>query len=254
MSVVISIINQKGGVGKTTTCINLSTAFAAAKKNVLIIDMDPQGNASTGLNISYSDRTYSIYEAIYGETDLQSTVKKTSIPFLSIVPSKTDLFATDIELSNIDNKEFILKRLIENLEEIYDFIIIDCPPSLSILSVNALVASDSLIIPLQTEFFAMEGLSQLIKTISLVKERLNKKLEIEGILLTMVDRRNNISIQVANEVKEHFGDFLFDTFIPRNVKLSEAPSHGVPAIIYDTKCVGSRSYIDLAREIIIRYK
>lgn len=250
MAKIIAITNQKGGVGKTTTSINLSTAFAAIGQRTLLIDLDPQGNASTGLGIDAGSRIKNIYNVLIGENTLIEAIGSTIIPTLNIVPSVIDLAAAEIELNALPEREKILKKNLQGIANNFDFIIIDCPPSLGLLTVNALIAANSLLIPLQCEFFALEGLAHLVNTINLIKRSLNKELKMEGILLTMVDKRNKLSVSVENEVRETFKDLVYDTTIPRNVKVSEAPSHGKPALIYDDKCIGSVSYMLLAKEIL----
>ena len=253
MTKIISITNQKGGVGKTTTAINLATSLAAIKKKILIIDADPQGNASTGIGITYEEREPSLYKLItLGDHDKKS-IKKTIVPGLDIIPSSSDLVASEIELVDVSNREFVLRSIIEKIEN-YDFIIIDCPPALGLLTINAIVASHSVIIPLQCEFFALEGLTSLINTIELIKDNYNKKIFIEGILLTMVDKRNSLSSLVENDVRSHLGEKVYKTTIPRNIRISEAPSHGKPVLIYDTQCSGSIAYIQLAKEVILNQK
>ena len=249
MTKIISIANQKGGVGKTTTTINLATSLSAINKKVLIIDADPQGNASTGLGIPYENRSPNLYELITNRDLDPSAIKETQVPNLKIITSNTNLAAAEVELANVEKREFVLGEILDKTKN-FDFIIIDCPPALGFLTINSLVASSSVIIPLQSEFFALEGISSLMKTIELIKERFNPKLYVEGILLTMVDKRNTLSSLVEKDVREHFGETVYKTTIPRNVKISEAPSHGKPAIIYDVKCSGSMAYIGLAREII----
>ncbi|MDB3954498.1 ParA family protein [Alphaproteobacteria bacterium] len=249
---IIAITNQKGGVGKTTTAINLATSMAAIQKNVLLIDFDPQGNASTGLGINREDRELGAYQILGEEDNIEGSIKKTIIPGLEIIPATVDLSAVEVELVDADDRMNRLQRHCEALKKKYDFIFIDCPPSLGLLTINALTAADSLLIPLQCEFFALEGLSHLRKTIERIKEKLNKDIYIEGILLTMYDKRNRISLEVKDEVKKYFGKDLLKTIIPRNVRLSEAPSHGLPAILYDIKAPGSQAYISLAKEIIAR--
>ena len=253
MTKIISITNQKGGVGKTTTAINLATALAAIKKKTLIIDADPQGNASTGIGIAYEKREPSLYKLItLGDYD-EKSIKKTIVPGLDIIPSSSDLAGSEIELVDVSNREFVLRSIIEKIEN-YDFIIIDCPPALGLLTINAIVAAHSIIIPLQCEFFALEGLTSLINTIELIKDNFNKKIFIEGILLTMVDKRNSLSSLVENDVRSHLGEKVYKTTIPRNIRISEAPSHGKPALIYDTQCSGSLAYIQLAKEVILNQK
>ena len=253
MTKIISITNQKGGVGKTTTAINLATSLAAIKKKILIIDADPQGNASTGIGITYEEREPSLYKLItLGDHD-EKSIKKTIVPGLDIIPSSSDLAGSEIELVDVSNREFVLRSIIEKIEN-YDFIIIDCPPALGLLTINAIVAAHSIIIPLQCEFFALEGLTSLINTIELIKDNYNKKIFIEGILLTMVDKRNSLSSLVENDVRLHLGEKVYKTTIPRNIRISEAPSHGKPALIYDAQCSGSLAYIQLAKEVILNQK
>ena len=253
MTKIISITNQKGGVGKTTTAINLATSLAAIKKKILIIDADPQGNASTGIGITYEEREPSLYKLItLGDHD-EKSIKKTIVPGLDIIPSSSDLVGSEIELVDVSNREFVLRSIIEKIKN-YDFIIIDCPPALGLLTINAIVAAHSIIIPLQCEFFALEGLTSLINTIELIKDNYNKKIFIEGILLTMVDKRNSLSSLVENDVRSHLGEKVYKTTIPRNIRISEAPSHGKPALIYDTQCSGSLAYIQLAKEVILNQK
>ena len=249
MTKIISIANQKGGVGKTTTTINLATSLSAINKKVLIIDADPQGNASTGLGISYENRSPNLYELIINRELDPSAIKETQVPNLSIITSNTNLAAAEVELANVEKREFVLGEILDKTKN-FDFIIIDCPPALGFLTINSLVASSSVIVPLQSEFFALEGISSLMNTIQLIKDNYNSKLNVEGILLTMVDKRNSLSSLVEKDVREHFGEIVYRTTIPRNVKISEAPSHGKPALIYDVNCSGSMAYIGLAKEII----
>lgn len=251
---IISVVNQKGGVGKTTTAVNLATALAAIGQKILLIDLDPQGNASTGVGISPKARQLTSYELFSEHNEIEEIISKTSIPKVDIIPATMNLSGAELKLINLDRREFYLKNRLNKLENEYDQIFIDCPPSLSILTVNALAASNSVLIPLQCEFYALEGLSHLLNTINLVKKRLNPRLEIEGVLLTMYDRRYNLTTQVEEDVRNHLGDLVFKTVIPRNVRISEAPSHGKPAIIYDLKCIGSLAYIELAREILNKGK
>ena len=249
---IIAVTNQKGGVGKTTTAINLATSMAAVKKSVLLIDLDPQGNASTGLGIEDKDREVGTYEILGDEKNIEGAIKKTIIPGLEIIPATVDLSAVEVELVDASDRMQRLQRYSEELKKKYDFIFIDCPPSLGLLTINAFTAADSLLIPLQCEFYALEGLSHLKKTIERIKHKLNKRIYIEGILLTMYDKRNRISLEVKEEVKKHFGKDVLKTIIPRNVRLSEAPSHGLPAILYDINAPGSKAYISLAKEMIAK--
>ncbi len=250
MKKIISISNQKGGVGKTTTTINLATSLAAIKKNVLIIDADPQGNASTGLGLDYDKRNPSIYEMIHEKKLLEEGIKETLIPGLKIIGANTNLAAAEVELVNFDKREFVFKSIFDEINN-FDFILIDCPPALGLLTINSLVASNTTLIPLQSEFFALEGLSALMQTIKLIQDNFNKHLKIEGILLTMLDKRNSLSSLVEKDVRNHFGNKVYKTTIPRNVKISEAPSHGKPALVYDTQAAGSLAYIELAKEVIL---
>ena len=251
-SKIIAVVNQKGGVGKTTTAVNLATALASIDYKILLIDLDSQGNASTGMGISQKDRNLTSYDLMVSSSDVNAIIKKTSIPNMDIIAANVNLSGVELELINKANREFVLKNNIDNLTAKYDYVFIDCPPSLSILTINALVAARSVLIPLQCEFYALEGLSHLLNTINLVKKKLNTGLEIEGIVLTMYDRRYNLTAQVEADVRTYLGNKVFDTVIPRNVRVSEAPSHGKPAIIYDLKCIGSLAYIELAKEMIRR--
>ena len=252
---IIAISNQKGGVGKTTTAINLSTALAASGEKVLLIDLDPQGNASTGLGIDYENRQNSIYDVLLGNTSIDQSIKNTSIDNLFIIPSTVDLSGIEPELADVSDKAFTLKKILES-EDInsFNYIFLDCPPALSLLTVMAMTAANSIIVPLQCEFFALEGLSQLIKTIDRVKQNLNPSLSIDGIVLTMFDGRNKLSSQVANDVRSHLKEQVYQTIIPRNVRVSEAPSFGMPALIYDQNASGSQAYLNLANEIIKQNK
>lgn len=250
----VSISNQKGGVGKTTTAVNLATALAAVGKQVLLVDLDPQGNASTGLGIDRSERDRGSYELLFGETTADEAAAPTKVPGLFCIPSSMHLSGAEIELIDADNREFRLREALYAANRRYDYVIFDCPPALNLLTLNALAASDGVLVPLQCEFYALEGLSHLVNTIERVRDAFNDKLELLGIVLTMYDRRNNLSNQVADNVREFFGDKVYDTVIPRNVRISEAPSFGLPAIVYDMSCSGSQAYIHLAREILKREK
>jgi chromosome partitioning protein len=254
MQKIIAIVNQKGGVGKTTTAINLATALVAIGKKILLIDLDPQGNASTGLGVAQTEREKTSYELFTRELSASKLIRSTSIPSLDIIPATVDLSGAELEIVGRLERESILKYKLADLKDSYDYIFIDCPPALSVLTINALVASNSVIVPLQCEFFALEGLTHLLNTIRLIQRKLNPDLRMEGVLLTMYDRRYNLTGQVEDDVRSHLGESVFRTVIPRNVRISEAPSHGQPAIIYDHRCVGSLAYIDLAKEILEREK
>jgi len=251
---IISIVNQKGGVGKTTTAVNLATGMAAIGMKTLLIDFDPQGNASTGLGIDKSQQAKTIYDVICGVCSLTDAAQKSLIPNLEIVPATVDLAGSELELVSVVGREMILKDALSNAMGKYNYVIIDCPPSLGLLTINAMVASDQLLVPLQCEFYALEGLSYLIKTFELVRKKLNPDLEIGGVVLTMFDKRNKLSQVVENDVRSVLGAQVFETVIPRNVKVSEAPSHGKPAIIYDINCTGSRAYMMLAKEMLNKHK
>jgi len=250
---ILSVANQKGGVGKTTTSVNLATALAAIGKKVMLVDLDSQGNASTGLGIKRAGIRKSTYDVIFDDASVTETVQPTKVPGLYVLPSSIHLSGAEIELVSAEHREFRLQQALR-VPLPYDYVVIDCPPSLSLLTLNALVASDAIVVPLQCEFFALEGLSHLTKTIERVKKSFNPRLDIHGIALTMFDRRNNLSDQVAADVRAHFGDKVYNTVIPRNVRLSEAPSFGLPAIVYDMKCPGARAYINLAKEVLKREK
>lgn len=285
---IIVVANQKGGVGKTTTTINLATAMAAVGKRVLMVDLDPQGNASTGVGIPTALRTPGSYSVLFGDVPMEDAIRATEIPGLDIIPASSDLAGAEIEMVPEDNREYFLRSALRKKEELdseedtlsededidhatlarkidramekaaraerirYDYIIIDCPPALGLLTLNALVAADAVLVPLQCEFYAMEGLSHLLRTIDIVKRNFNEKLEMIGVVLTMYDRRNTLSRQVEEEVREHLGDKVYQNIIPRNVRISEAPSHGKPVLIYDFRSAGAQAYIQLAREILIR--
>lgn len=253
MAKTICIANQKGGVGKTTTSVNLSSALASLGKRVLLIDMDPQGNASSGLGIKrYESQDANSYHVLIGEKTLTEATQNTSNPNLKVSTANPDLVGAEIELVDMPQREYRLKQAIATVADQYDFVIIDCPPSLGLLTLNSLNAADSFLVPLQCEYYALEGLSQLLNTAGLIKKNLNPQLHIEGIVLTMFDIRNNLSHQVVTEIKNHFGDKVFNAIIPRNVRLSEAPSHGQSIFEYDSKSIGAARYLELAREVIAR--
>ncbi|MGI6169796.1 MAG: ParA family protein [Christensenellales bacterium] len=250
MSRVIAIANQKGGVGKTTTNVNLSACVAEAGKKVLAIDIDPQGNTTSGLGVDKSRVELSIYDVLINDCAIQDTIVPTSQENLSLVPSSISLAGAEIELVSMLAREHILKNALQPVREAYDFIFIDCPPSLGLLTINALTAADRLLVPIQCEYYALEGLSQLLNTVQIVRKRLNPQLDVEGVVLTMFDGRTNLSVQVVDEVKKYFKNKVYSTIIPRNVRLGEAPSHGLPIIKYDKSCTGAEAYTDLAEELI----
>ncbi len=254
MGKIIALANQKGGVGKTTTTINLAASLATLEKTVLVVDADPQANASSGLGVNITEVECSLYECIINQTDVHEAVYTTDIEGLDIIPSHIDLVGAEIEMLNLNDREKIIRKLLDPIREEYDYILIDCSPSLGLITVNALTAADSVIIPVQCEYFALEGISKLLNTIKIIKNKLNPRLEIEGFLLTMFDSRLRLANQIYDEVKRHFQELVFKTVIQRNVKLSEAPSHGLPVILYDADSTGSKNHLALAKEIIHKNK
>lgn len=254
MGKIIALANQKGGVGKTTTSMNLAASLATLEKKVLLVDADPQANASSGLGVNLSEVDTSLYECLIGQGDLREAIFSTEIDSLDVVPSHIDLVGAEVEMLNLNKREFVIKNLLAPIKDQYDYILIDCSPSLGLITVNCLTAADSVIIPVQCEYFALEGISKLLKTIRIVKKKLNPSIEIEGFLLTMYDSRLRLANQIYSEVKRHFQELVFQTVIQRNVKLSEAPSHGLPAILYDANSTGAKNHLALAKEIIEREK
>ena len=252
MGRIIAIANQKGGVGKTTTAINLSACLADKGKKVLAVDMDPQGNMTSGLGLDKESIEKTVYDMIIGESDIEEVLQKEALENLDVLPTNIDLSAAEIELIDVENKEFIVRNSIQKIRDNYDFVIIDCPPSLSMLTINAMTTADSVLVPIQCEYYALEGLSQLIHTVELVKDRLNPDLEIEGVVFTMYDARTNLSLQVVENVKDNLQQNIYKTIIPRNIRLAEAPSYGMPINQYDPKSAGSDSYMRLADEVISR--
>lgn len=250
MGKAIALFNQKGGVGKTTTNVNLSACIAQKGKKILIVDIDPQGNTTSGIGIDKNKAELSIYDALLENEDIKNCVMKTQFDNIDIVPSNVQLAGAEIEMTNLENREFILKRLLETVKDDYDYIFVDCPPSLGLLTINSLVGVDSVLIPIQCEYYALEGVSQLMNTIQLVKKNLNTSLEIQGVVLSMFDGRTNLSIQVVDEVKRYFKGKVYTTIIPRNVRLAEAPSYGLPIIEYDPKSKGAEAYMELAEEFL----
>ncbi len=255
---ILTLANQKGGVGKTTTAVNLATALAAIGERVLIVDVDPQGNASTGFGIDREDRTYSAFDLMTGEVELEQAIVGTSVPNVMVVPSTMDLLGLEMAISEQGDRAFKLRNALKDAGSLLidgkpiTYILVDCPPSLNLLTINSLAAADAVLVPMQCEFFALEGLSQLLQTIEQIKTTLNPQLYIQGVVMTMYDQRNNLSNQVVSDVREHLGDLVYETVIPRNVRLSEAPSYGKPALLYDLKCAGSQAYLHLATEVIKR--
>lgn len=251
---IIAIANRKGGVGKTTTTVNIATAMAATGKKVLVVDLDPQGNASTSMGVNKRGRMASSYEVLLGEKSVSEAVVWTEVPGFSIIPSSPDLAGAEVEIIDLEHREFMLKQALTKGALNYDYVLIDCPPSLSLVTINALVAANAVIVPLQCEFLALEGITDLIRNINQIKKRFNPGLELQGVVLTMYDKRNNLSQMVEDDVRNYFGKKVYQTVIPRNVRISEAPSHGKPVLLYDFKCPGSQAYISLTGEVLRREK
>jgi chromosome partitioning protein len=251
---IISVANRKGGVGKTTTTINIATAMSAIDKRVLVIDFDPQGNATTSMGIAKQKGQCSSYDVLIGNCDVAAAVIHTNVPNFDIIPSSPDLAAAEIELVEVENREFVLKKALEKLASVYDYVLIDCPPSLNLITINALVSSNSVMVPLQCEFLALEGLADLMKNINAIKRNFNPGLSLQGIVLTMYSRQNNLSQMIEADVRKYFGDKVYQTVIPRSVRIAEAPSHGKPILIYDFKSSGAQAYIQLAKEVLKREK
>jgi len=249
---VVAIANQKGGVGKTTTAVNLATALAACGKRILLVDLDPQGNASTGLGIAAERRGHSVYQVVIGGAPLRQAIQETAVPGMFVAPSDVNLSGAELELIDIPHREYRLQQAMGDVRKDFDYILIDCPPALGLLTLNALVAADAVLVPLQAEFYALEGLSHLMRTIKRVQRAFNPDLEIQGVVVTMFDRRNNLCDMVAQDVRAYMGEAVYQTMIPRNVRVSEAPSHGKPVLLYDMHCAGAQAYIHLAREILRR--
>ena len=254
MGKIVSFANQKGGVGKTTTCINLASYLSALGKKVLVVDMDPQGNATSGLGITKNQKIITLYDAIDGDKDILDVIRPTSISNLDIIPATVDLAGAEVELVSMKGREKVVKKLLDKVRDNYNYILIDCPPSLGLLTINALTTSNSVVIPIQCEFFALEGLTQLMNTIKLVKKHLNEEIDVEGVILTMKDNRSNLIQEVSQEIKRFFGKKVYETSIPRSIRLAEAPSHGKPIMTYDAKSKGGVAYFDLAKEFLNRNK